>query len=114
MGKAPHITGFKYKLDIMSLGATILMVVSQDQRLTKLGTIYLVVSKLCCRPINDSCAHLYQERYFRASEEEMAHFGELSADSVALEDGGYVAQLRVFNELQCMVQSMVFRYDLDS
>jgi len=77
-----------------------------EKRVTEPGRIYSIVSSYTppkCRFL----IHFLQEQYFRATKEEMIEWGEFGEDSIELEDGGYVAQLRLFRELQCMVRPLI-------
>ncbi|KAL3420089.1 hypothetical protein PVAG01_08588 [Phlyctema vagabunda] len=51
--------------------------------------------------------NLLDKQYFRATKEEMIAWGEFDENSIELEDGGYVAQLRLFRELQCLVKPFI-------
>jgi len=52
--------------------------------------------------VNEAWDNLMDNSYFRATKEEMIEWGEFGDDSIALENGGYLAYLRVYGELHCM------------
>ncbi|RAH41263.1 uncharacterized protein BO95DRAFT_468006 [Aspergillus brunneoviolaceus CBS 621.78] len=52
--------------------------------------------------LEESWDNLMRKSFFRATKDEMIQWGEYGDDSIALENGGYLAYLRVYGELHCM------------
>ena len=84
---------------------TIHLVVSLDPNWTRVGTASCIVSVICLGSlISKEILKDQKESFFRATKEEMIQWGEFGHDSIELENGGYMAYLRAYGELHCMVR----------